>query len=324
MQSIRNMLGFMFVVNPLCLSGGLALFWKETKDVTIQNYSLRHINGVISLGDNSSGWKFTGFYGHLERSFREDSWMLLAHLKHFSPQPWLCVGDFNEIVDQSEKVGGASRSEHQMELFHSTLDGCNLCDLGYQGSKFTWNNYRDAAHFTKERLDRATATTKWCSLFPKVDVSVLATITLDHKTITSSFCCWFRTLGAEKKIKFEVKWNVDGECGALIKAVWAAPDLSTNLMQCVQMKLQNWMNALKSWSFSKYGQAGSLLKAKTRCLTLLQQHESPCDWAEIKTLQKEIEQLLEMEDVQWKQRSKRNWFRGGGSQHPIFSFLGNS
>jgi hypothetical protein len=162
MQSIRNMLGFegMFVVNPLCLSGGLALFWKETKDVTIQNYSLRHINGVISLGDNSSGWKFTGFYGHLERSLREDSWMLLAHLKHFSPQPWLCVGDFNEIVNQSEKVGGASRSEHQMELFHSTLDGCNLCDLGYQGSKFTWNNYRDAAHFTKECLDRATATTK--------------------------------------------------------------------------------------------------------------------------------------------------------------------
>jgi hypothetical protein len=49
---------------------------------------------------------FTGFYGHPDPSRRHESWDLLTHLKGFTPDPWLCVGDFNEVVEQSEKVGG--------------------------------------------------------------------------------------------------------------------------------------------------------------------------------------------------------------------------
>lgn len=48
------------------------------------------------------------------------------------------MGDFNEIVDLSEKYGGAVRNEAQMERFRSTLEECNLGDLGYKGSKYTW------------------------------------------------------------------------------------------------------------------------------------------------------------------------------------------
>lgn len=63
------------------------------------------------------------------------------------------------------------------------------------------------------------------------------------------------------------------------------------------------------WSSSKYGTAGRTLQAKTKRHTLLQKFEDPADWVEIKTLQGEIDHLMEMEDVQWKQRAKRNWFR---------------
>ncbi|GLT70476.1 hypothetical protein SLA2020_425530 [Shorea laevis] len=107
-----------------------------------------------------------------------------------------------------------------------------------------------------------------------------------------------------KPFRFEAKWNVDEECGDIIKLVWDIPNLSPNSLQGVQDKLQSCMKALKSWSFSKYGRAGTLLKDKTRHLTTLQQHASPGDWAEIRKLQQDIEQLLEMADLQWKQRSK--------------------
>jgi hypothetical protein len=56
-------------------------------------------------------------------------------------------------VDQSEKLGGAIRSEAQMERFRSTLVDCNLGDLGYCGSKYTWSNKQDSGAFVKERLD---------------------------------------------------------------------------------------------------------------------------------------------------------------------------
>jgi hypothetical protein len=50
---------------------------------------------------------------------------------------WLCIGDFNEITDQSEKVGVNLRKDSQMGQFQEALDDCHLSDLGYIGSKYT-------------------------------------------------------------------------------------------------------------------------------------------------------------------------------------------
>ncbi|GLT65301.1 hypothetical protein SLA2020_377400 [Shorea laevis] len=157
-----------------------------------------------------------------------------------------------------------------MALFSSTLEGCNLADLGFRGSKYTWNNGRDAAHFTKERLDRAIANLEWCSLFHAVDVSVLAARTSDHKPLLVKFSSALGRRVQHRSFKFEAKWNTDAACGDLIHSVWGEPELSTNSMQSAQLKLQRCQQALKAWSSSKYGHASSVLKAKTQRLTFLQ------------------------------------------------------
>ena len=41
---------------------------------------------------------------------------------------------FCKIEREYEVEGGALRSEAQMEVFRDTLDDCQLCDLGFQGS----------------------------------------------------------------------------------------------------------------------------------------------------------------------------------------------
>lgn len=89
------------------------------------------------------------------------------------------------------------------------------------------------------------------------------------------------------------------------------------------MKLQCCQFALKWWSLSKFGNICKLLKDKNMRLTLLQQTEDPADWDSILTLQREIAQLLEMEDLQWKQRGKRNWFRGGDRNTQYFHSWAN-
>jgi hypothetical protein len=115
MQVIRNKLGFegLLAVDPVGLSGGIALLWKEDCEVSIQNYSRRHINAAITLGGSGPPWKLTGFYGHPDRAFRDDSWHLLVHLKSLDPSPWLCVGDFNEITDlqRNQEVLPAARAK---------------------------------------------------------------------------------------------------------------------------------------------------------------------------------------------------------------------
>ncbi|GLT66721.1 hypothetical protein SLA2020_390740 [Shorea laevis] len=123
----------MFVVDAVGLSGGLALFWMEDVQLEIQNYSLRHINAVITEPRLNFQWKLTGFYGHPETARRGEGWSLLRHLQSLPPDPWLCIGDFNEIVEQTEKVGGALRPIRQMEAFRAVLDDCSLSDLGSLG-----------------------------------------------------------------------------------------------------------------------------------------------------------------------------------------------
>ena len=44
-----------------------------------------------------------GFYGHPNLIKREEGWNLLKYLKNSISRPWLCMGDYNEIVTQSEK-----------------------------------------------------------------------------------------------------------------------------------------------------------------------------------------------------------------------------
>jgi len=67
---------------------------------------------------------------------------------------WLIFGDFNLVLNSSEKQGGNGLNFHHTSLFNTTLNQCDLLDLGYQGYKFSWaNNQADFDHI-KERLDR--------------------------------------------------------------------------------------------------------------------------------------------------------------------------
>nr|POF06807.1 hypothetical protein CFP56_66892 [Quercus suber] len=54
-------------------------------------------------------WRFTGIYCNLETSKREESWKLLEQLSRSCDLPWVCMGDFNEIMHSGEKEGGSAR-----------------------------------------------------------------------------------------------------------------------------------------------------------------------------------------------------------------------
>lgn len=55
-----------------------------------------------------------GSYGHPETANKKEAWALLRYLSHVQPLSWLCIGDFNETVDLSEKKGVVSIARGQM------------------------------------------------------------------------------------------------------------------------------------------------------------------------------------------------------------------
>ena len=82
-------------------------------------------------------WRFTGIYGEPASKRRNVTWKLLSILNQQLTLPWLCAGDFNEIMYLHEKIGGPERPQSAMEKFRFALADCGLRDLGYTGDKFT-------------------------------------------------------------------------------------------------------------------------------------------------------------------------------------------
>jgi hypothetical protein len=80
--------------------------------------------------------------------------------------PWLCIGDFNMILFQSDKYGGRPYASSSSDAFHSFLNSFGMIDLGFFGNLFTWSNKRRDHHLIKERLDRGITNSQWVHLFP--------------------------------------------------------------------------------------------------------------------------------------------------------------
>ena len=147
LEDLRVKLGCVgkLVVERVGRSGGLALLWTDKVDISLLSYSRFHIDVAIAgLGKN---WRFTGFYGHPESSQRIHSWTLLRRLCSLSSLPWLCGGDFNEILQSSEKLGGLPRPTYLMQNFRNAIDDCGLSGIQFKGPHFTWCNGQDRSLF---------------------------------------------------------------------------------------------------------------------------------------------------------------------------------
>ena len=68
LEFLKTKLGMenMFVVDSVRRSGGLVLLWKEDFNLTIQNYSKRHINALVRTWVGELEWKLTCMYGNPE------------------------------------------------------------------------------------------------------------------------------------------------------------------------------------------------------------------------------------------------------------------
>ena len=103
-KEFRCILGFdnCFVVDRQGRGGGLALFWGNSFNCSITNFSQNHIN--VEVDDGSRGkWQLTGYYGFPEGSRRRDSWNFIRQLANSNSLLWCIIGDFNDILHANEK-----------------------------------------------------------------------------------------------------------------------------------------------------------------------------------------------------------------------------
>ncbi|XP_042964610.1 uncharacterized protein LOC122298825 [Carya illinoinensis] len=181
-EAVKQLIKFdnCLVVDSVGSSGGLAMMWKNSLEVQLINFTRWHISVMVTDKRHNAPWMLTGFYGHPVTSQRKISWNLLGALKPSCGTPWLCIGDFNEILCQKEKVGAVPRPYKQMEDFREAIEFCLLDSIPTKGNRFTWSNNRSGRGFIKEKLDRALANVEWKTRFPNAICQVLTAMKSDH------------------------------------------------------------------------------------------------------------------------------------------------
>lgn len=93
----------MLVQNNRGKSGGLALFSRKGLKVTLRWVGRMHIDTIVEEEEEGFKWWLTGIYGESHAEKKGETWRLLRTLHHQIQLPWVCMGDFNEVLFNHEK-----------------------------------------------------------------------------------------------------------------------------------------------------------------------------------------------------------------------------
>ena len=80
--------------------------------------------------------------------------------------PWVVLGDFNYMLDESDHGPERIHREGAFDELVNIMDDCLLSDLEFSGIRNTWTNFRDGGYRISEKLDRVLVNDAWIDAFP--------------------------------------------------------------------------------------------------------------------------------------------------------------
>lgn len=153
---------------------------------------------------------------------------------------WLITGDFNDLLNNSEKVGGPSRWEGSFLSFRSFVTQFGIWDLQHSGNSLSRCGVR-YSHFIQSRLDRAMANVEWSEMFSTGRCEYHRFEGSDHRPVLTLFDS--NLLKKKKGIfRFDRRLRDKPEIRAIVGDTWSAqPDDSVITKICrVRSKIVEW------------------------------------------------------------------------------------
>ncbi|KAH9658155.1 hypothetical protein KPL70_023379 [Citrus sinensis] len=216
--------------------------------------------------------------------------MLLRRLAVLSSSPWLCCGDFNEILHPDEKRGGNDRNVNLINEFKEALRDCGLKDVGYRGYDFTWNNGRYGKGFMEERLDRFVCSKAWSDRFVDCEASNLDTWTSDHCPVLMAIQEKREGMNQRgrhsSRIHYEDMWSSYDVCKEIIKEEWSLHRnwSSEDTAQSFRQATKASMGRLLGWSKLEFRKRDRKLEKLKNQLRLVFSRASMTDCQNLKRI----------------------------------------
>lgn len=149
----------------------------------VGNSQFMHLQ--LTLVDRKIGFNATIIYAYNKEEERRSLWRNLILLQ--SKQPWIVMGDFNDILSVEDRIGVRGHSSPGVE-FRSCVNQCGLENIPYCGSRFTWNNKQLGEDRIYSKIDRVMANGECLEKFENAEVIFLKEGYFDHTlaVLTSS------------------------------------------------------------------------------------------------------------------------------------------
>ncbi|CAB4286332.1 unnamed protein product [Prunus armeniaca] len=162
-------------------------------------------------------WRLLTVYARTDERVHHRQWHTLNERILRYNEPCIVVGDFNDILDSSEKAGGNPRDERSMAAFREFVSDFMLMDLGFDGYPFTWRNRRESG-LIQERLDRGLTLEKWLELYPEARVTHQILSGFDHTALLlivhPTHTRW------KGHFVYDLQWGKEERCKELVEERW--------------------------------------------------------------------------------------------------------
>lgn len=129
-------------VDPNGRSGGIWILWDPLKVSVTTIYSNSQAVHVTIQKNGFANWFLSVVYASPNPRLREALWEdLQLFSANANNNPWVAVGDFNEVaLAEESRSSTPDSSAITRRKFTDNINNCNLLDMGFSGPKLTWTN----------------------------------------------------------------------------------------------------------------------------------------------------------------------------------------
>ncbi|XP_073367882.1 uncharacterized protein [Aegilops tauschii subsp. strangulata] len=191
------------------------------------------------------GWWLTGVYGPQEDADKVNFMQEPKDIRNLHACPLMLAGDFNLILDPSDKTNDKI-NRRMMGHFRRCTTDLDMKELYLNGRRYTWSNERMEA--TLEKLDRVLVSVEWEALHPTSFLSALSTSTSDncpHHLVLEA------NLTRGRRFHFEAYWTKIEGFQEVVRQAWGSQPFIQNPFKRLEAKLRATAKQLSNCS-NKY------------------------------------------------------------------------
>ncbi|MCH80013.1 LINE-1 reverse transcriptase like, partial [Trifolium medium] len=304
-------------------SGGILSIWRKSLGSVVFSFSGDGFVGVcLDLVEKQVRCGVINVYAKCNLVDKRRLWSdILMTTRGFGGVVWCVVGDFNSVIDLTERRGVGSNvtnfPSREMVEFGQFLSDLELVDMPITGRQFTWSHPNG---ITMSRLDRILLSSDWFLLWGNPNVWVAPRDVSDHCPLILRYdsADW----GA-KPFRFNNFWLKNNQFKELIAKTWERQHVSGWMGYILKDRLKDLKVVIKRWNSETYGKPDVRKKMLVEHIKDLDvKSETTGISAEEVEMRKrlfvDLWTLLKSIDASIFQRSRSRWIKEGDANTSYF------